>query len=69
MDAKTINGIITKNERTVNEGPLALTGVYHLLDPAVSQAQREFVYAHFGPAWAARHHYNNKGHLPARKGK
>ena len=55
MDAKTINGIITKNERAVNEGPLALTGVYHLLDPAVSKAQSRFLNMKFGHGWVVKH--------------
>ena len=35
--------------------------------PAVSQAQRAYLYAHFGPQWVAQHHFNNPGPLPARK--
>jgi hypothetical protein len=34
--------------------------------PARSQAQRRFIYARFGKAWAKRHHFNNKGKLPSR---
>jgi hypothetical protein len=34
--------------------------------PAKSQAQRGFIYATFGKAWAKRHHFNNKGKLPKR---
>jgi len=34
--------------------------------PARSQAQRRWVYAVKGKAWAKRHHFNNKGKLPAR---
>lgn len=34
--------------------------------PAKSQSQRGFIYAHFGKAWAKRHHFNNKGKLPKR---
>lgn len=39
--------------------------------PAKSQAQRKFLYAHFGEAWVKLHHFDNKGKLPkkARKGK
>lgn len=33
--------------------------------PAVSQAQRELLNARFGHAWVKRHHFDNKGHLPA----
>jgi hypothetical protein len=32
--------------------------------PARSQAQRGFLYAKFGPAWAKEHHFDNKGPLP-----
>ena len=32
--------------------------------PARSQAQRNFIYAKFGSAWAKKHHFNNKGKLP-----
>lgn len=32
--------------------------------PAVSQRQRNFIFARFGPAWARRHHFDNKGKLP-----
>ena len=35
--------------------------------PAVSQAQRRYIYAKFGKAWAKKHHFDNKGTLPARK--
>ena len=34
--------------------------------PARSQAQRRFIYARFGAKWAKKHHFNNKGKLPAR---
>jgi len=34
--------------------------------PAVSEAQRRYLFWRFGPAWARRHHYDNKGRLPAR---
>ena len=37
--------------------------------PAVSEAQRRYLYAKFGPAWAKRHHFDNKGKLPAHKRK
>jgi hypothetical protein len=39
--------------------------------PAKSQAQRRFIFAKFGEAWARRHHFANKGKLPkrAKKGK
>ena len=33
--------------------------------PAVSQAQRGFLYSKFGAAWVKLHHFNNKGKLPA----
>jgi len=36
--------------------------------PAVSQAQREFLNARFGHAWVKRHHFDNKGKLPAHVG-
>lgn len=34
--------------------------------PAKSEAQRRFLFARFGKAWAKRHHFNNKGKLPKR---
>ena len=34
--------------------------------PAKSEAQRKFLYAKFGKGWAKRHHFNNRGKLPAR---
>ncbi len=39
--------------------------------PAKSQAQRELLNAKFGHAWVKRHHFDNKGKLPAhvKKGK
>lgn len=38
--------------------------------PAVSEAQRRMLNAHFGHAWVKAHHFDNKGKLPARvKGK
>lgn len=37
--------------------------------PAKSQAQRRWAYANKGKAWATRHHFNNKGPLPAKVGK
>jgi len=33
--------------------------------PAVSQAQRELLNARFGHAWVKRHHFDNRGKLPA----
>lgn len=33
--------------------------------PAKSEAQRRFLYAHFGAAWVKAHHFNNDGKLPA----
>jgi hypothetical protein len=35
--------------------------------PARSQAQRRWAYGAMGKKWAKRHHFNNKGKLPARK--
>ena len=32
--------------------------------PAVSQAQRGYLYSHFGGAWVKTHHFDNKGKLP-----
>jgi hypothetical protein len=32
--------------------------------PAVSQAQRAYIYQKFGKAWAERHHFDNPGKLP-----
>jgi hypothetical protein len=37
--------------------------------PAKSQAQRRFLFARFGSAWAHRHHFANKGKLPKRVGR
>ncbi len=37
--------------------------------PATSQAQREFLNATKGHAWVKRHHFANKGKLPARSRK
>jgi hypothetical protein len=34
--------------------------------PAKSQKQRAWVYANKGPAWAKKHHFDNKGKLPTR---
>lgn len=34
--------------------------------PAVSQAQRGYLYAHFGPQWVQAHHFDNPGPLPER---
>ena len=35
--------------------------------PAVSQAQRALIYQKFGKKWAEKHHFDNKGKLPAHK--
>jgi hypothetical protein len=32
--------------------------------PAKSQAQRRYIYATKGKAWAKKHHFDNKGKLP-----
>jgi len=37
--------------------------------PAKSQAQREFLNWKFGHAWVKKHHFDNKGKLPATVGK
>ncbi len=38
--------------------------------PAKSQAQRAYLNSKFGHAWVKKHHFDNKGKLPARvKGK
>lgn len=37
--------------------------------PAKSQAQRAYLYAKFGAAWAKKHGFDNPGKLPARVGK
>lgn len=34
--------------------------------PAKSQAQRGFLAANFGSEWMKRHHFDNKGKLPAK---
>ena len=34
--------------------------------PAKSQAQRGYLASKFGPEWARKHHFNNKGPLPER---
>jgi hypothetical protein len=34
--------------------------------PALSEAQRKMLNAHFGHAWVKEHHFDNKGKLPAR---
>jgi hypothetical protein len=34
--------------------------------PAVSQAQRRYLNWKFGHAWVKRHHFDNRGKLPAR---
>ena len=33
--------------------------------PAKSEAQRRYLYAKFGTDWVHRHHFANKGKLPA----
>ena len=33
--------------------------------PAESEAQRRYLYAHFGAAWVKKHHFDNRGPLPA----
>ncbi len=37
--------------------------------PAVSQAQRGYLNAKMGHAWVKRHHFDNRGKLPAHVGK
>jgi hypothetical protein len=37
--------------------------------PAKSEAQREMLNAKFGHAWVKRHHFDNKGKLPAHREK
>lgn len=37
--------------------------------PAVSEAQRRYLYAHFGEGWVKAHHFDNAGKLPMYKGK
>ncbi len=37
--------------------------------PARSEAQRKMLNARFGHAWVKKHHFDNKGPLPARVGK
>jgi hypothetical protein len=37
--------------------------------PAVSQAQRGYLAHKFGPEWMKKHHFDNKGKLPAHKRK
>lgn len=44
---------------------LSLPELSKHFDPAVSQAQRAYLNAHFGHAWVKRHHFDNKGKLPA----
>ena len=34
--------------------------------PAKSQAQRKYLNWKFGHAWVKKHHFDNKGKLPAR---
>lgn len=36
--------------------------------PAVSEAQRRFLNAHFGHDFVKAHHFDNKGKLPKRVG-
>jgi hypothetical protein len=64
-----VNTPAIKRLITTNEAKHQLPNVYHLIDPAVSQAQRGYLYAHFGAAWVKKHHFDNKGKLPARKSK
>lgn len=33
--------------------------------PAVSEAQRKYLYAKFGAEWVKKHHFDNPGKLPA----
>lgn len=35
--------------------------------PAKSQRQRAWAFATKGPAWAKKHHFDNKGKLPKTK--
>ena len=35
--------------------------------PATSEAQRKLLNAKFSHAWVKKHHFDNKGKLPARK--
>jgi hypothetical protein len=37
--------------------------------PAKSEAQRKLLNAKFGHEWVKEHHFDNKGKLPAKKGK
>lgn len=37
--------------------------------PAKSQAQRAYLYSHFGASWVKAHGFNNRGKLPARVAK
>ena len=37
--------------------------------PAKSEAQRRYLFSHFGPAWVKKHGFDNSGPLPARIGK
>ncbi len=34
--------------------------------PAKSQAQRAYLAQKFGPEWLKKHHFDNKGKLPAK---
>lgn len=36
--------------------------------PAKSEAQRAYLYSHFGKEWVEAHHFNTPGKLPARVG-
>lgn len=35
--------------------------------PAVSEAQRRYLFHKFGPEWMKAHHFDNPGKLPKRK--
>ncbi len=37
--------------------------------PAVSEAQRRYIYGVLGKKFAEEHHFDNKGKLPAKVGK
>lgn len=37
--------------------------------PAKSEAQRKYLNAKFGHEWVKKHHFDNKGKLPAKAGK
>ena len=57
MDHGAAKRQISRNEPNPPE-------IYHLIDPAVSEAQRRYLYMKFGAAWVKKHHMDNKGHLP-----